>query len=249
MVQAGDSLYQIGKRFGVDYHLLSRRNRIAKPYTVYVGQRIYLTKNAPISNQIPIPHSPQVKLHHPRIRTTVRHPTVVTPPSKAHKKMRAKHVTHPRRARKHHRVPPHRAHEHRRTRHAIAKGTGNHHLHWPVHGVVTSKFGPRGSRMHDGIDIGAKIGTSVTAAAAGEVVYSDHRLTGYGNLIIIRHSSDLFTAYAHNQRNIVHRGDRVHSGQVIAKVGKTGRATGPHLHFEVRRGTTPVDPLLYLPKQ
>ncbi|MDQ6951226.1 MAG: M23 family metallopeptidase [Mariprofundales bacterium] len=103
--------------------------------------------------------------------------------------------------------------------------------------------------MHDGIDIGVKIGTPVTAAAAGTVVYSDHRLTGYGNLIIIRHSRDLFTAYAHNQRNLVRRGDRVRSGQIIAKVGSTGHSTGPHLHFEVRRGTTPVDPLLYLPKR
>jgi len=103
--------------------------------------------------------------------------------------------------------------------------------------------------MHDGIDIGAKLGSPVIAAADGTVVYSDHRLAGYGNLIIIRHRKNLFTAYAHNQKNLVHRGDKVRAGQKIARIGKTGHSTGPHLHFEVRRGTTPVDPLLYLPKR
>lgn len=101
--------------------------------------------------------------------------------------------------------------------------------------------------MHDGIDIGAKTGTAVHAAASGEVVYSDHRLSGYGRMIIIRHSPDLFTAYAHNQRNLVRKGNRVKAGEVIARVGSSGRASGPHLHFEVRRGETPVDPLAYLP--
>jgi len=74
-------------------------------------------------------------------------------------------------------------------------------------------------------------------------------LSGYGKLVIVRHSGNVFTAYAHNQRNLVRKGDRVRSGDVIARVGSSGRATGPHLHFEVRRGSTPVDPLAYLPKR
>lgn len=101
--------------------------------------------------------------------------------------------------------------------------------------------------MHDGIDIAAPEGTPIHAAAAGEVVYADSRLAGYGKLIILRHRYNQFTAYAHNQRNLVHKGDRVKAGQVIARVGKTGRATAPHLHFEIRRGSTPVDPFSYLP--
>ena len=122
-------------------------------------------------------------------------------------------------------------------------------LIWPVTGQLSSKFGPRKNRMHDGIDIAAKEGAPVSAAAAGLVVYADSRLTGYGNLIIIRHSSDLFTAYAHNQKNLVKRGDQVSSGQRIALVGTSGRSSAPHLHFEVRRGETAVDPLAYLPKR
>jgi len=120
-------------------------------------------------------------------------------------------------------------------------------LIWPVDGVVTSRFGRRHGRMHDGIDIAAPRGTPVRAAASGVVVYADRRLAGYGNLIILRHDANLFTVYAHNQRNLVRVGQRVRQGQTIALVGSTGRATGPHLHFEVRIGAKPVDPLAYLP--
>ncbi len=101
--------------------------------------------------------------------------------------------------------------------------------------------------MHDGIDISASEGTAIHAAANGEVVYADQRLSGYGRMVIIRHANNMFTAYAHNQRNLVKKGQRVKQGAVIARVGHSGRATGPHLHFEVRRGTTAVDPLAYLP--
>jgi len=122
-------------------------------------------------------------------------------------------------------------------------------LHWPLDGKVSSRFGRRHGRAHDGIDISAKEGTPVRAAAAGKVVYADNRLSGYGNLIIVRHSSDMFTAYAHNQRNLVGKGAQVKRGDIIARVGHTGRASGSHLHFEVRRGPTPVDPQAYLPRR
>ncbi|MDQ6953300.1 MAG: M23 family metallopeptidase [Mariprofundaceae bacterium] len=103
--------------------------------------------------------------------------------------------------------------------------------------------------MHDGIDIAVKDGTPVHAAADGIVVHSSARLSGYGKLIIIRHSDQLFTAYAHNQQLLVKVGDRIRAGQVIAKSGHSGHSTGSHLHFEIRIGTNPVNPLLYLPKR
>jgi len=123
------------------------------------------------------------------------------------------------------------------------------HLHWPVRGKVTRGFGSRHGRPHDGIDIAVPEGTPVRASAAGDVVYSSRRLTGYGNLIIIRHSHDMFTAYAHNQTNLVRRGKHVKRGDIIARAGHTGRATISNLHFEIRRGPTPVNPLVYLPKR
>ena len=119
-------------------------------------------------------------------------------------------------------------------------------LAWPVHGVVTSSFGPRVGRAHDGIDIGAPTGTAVYAAASGEVMFASHH-GGYGNVVILRHKDDLVTVYAHHEVNLVAIGQKVKRGEAIAKVGATGRATGPHLHFEVRRGTRPQNPLRYLP--
>jgi murein DD-endopeptidase MepM/ murein hydrolase activator NlpD len=90
------------------------------------------------------------------------------------------------------------------------------------------------------------VGTPVLAAAAGKVIYADSKLRGYGKLVVIRHAGDLVTVYAHNRRLLVREGQQVRGGEVIAEVGKTGRATGYHLHFEVRRGDRPVDPLGYV---
>lgn len=119
-------------------------------------------------------------------------------------------------------------------------------LRWPVEGPVTSRFGRRDGRAHDGIDIGAPKGTKVLAAADGEVLFSA-RHGGYGNLVLVRHGRDLVTVYAHHEQNLVRKGQRVRAGQAIAKVGTSGQATGPHLHFEVRRGVNPENPLQFLP--
>jgi murein DD-endopeptidase MepM/ murein hydrolase activator NlpD len=117
---------------------------------------------------------------------------------------------------------------------------------WPVHGRLTSRFGWRRSRMHQGIDISVRSGTPVHAAEAGRVIYAS-RLGGYGNVIVVRHSRRYETVYAHNRRLRVGRGTAVQKGDVIAEAGDTGNARGSHLHFEVRRDDDPRDPLLFLP--
>lgn len=227
IVRKGDTLYSIGKRFGVDHRLLARRNHIGWPYTIYVGQELSLTRIAPRAQYIPVPKSTPSKSALPKSSsTTSRAKSTTTKSHSVEKKPSTPNYDAP-----------------------AVNGVASSRLRWPVTGMVTSQFGRRGSRMHDGIDIDADEGTPVHAASSGEVVYADQRLSGYGKMIIIRHNNDLFTAYAHNQRNLVSKGDKVKSGDVIARVGKTGRATGAHLHFEVRRGSTPVDPLAYLPKR
>jgi lipoprotein NlpD len=121
---------------------------------------------------------------------------------------------------------------------------------WPVEGQVTASFSPKettAKRRHDGIDISALTGTMVRAADGGKVVYSDNKMRGYGNLIIIEHHDHFFTIYAHNEENLVKEEVIVNKGDAIAKVGKTGSATGPHLHFEIRKGSTPLDPMRFLP--
>ncbi len=120
-------------------------------------------------------------------------------------------------------------------------------LAWPVGGTPTSGFGVRNGAHHDGLDIPMALGTPVRAAEAGRVIHSGDGLAGYGNLVIVRHAERISTVYAHNRRNRVRVGEFVERGQVIAEVGRSGNATTPHLHFEVRRDGSPVDPLRYLP--
>ncbi len=118
---------------------------------------------------------------------------------------------------------------------------------WPVVGNVTSKFGPRGETFHDGIDISAQEGSPIRAIERGEVIYSD-QLRGYGNLIILRHPGGFASVYSHNRKNLVREGQKVAKGEVIGEVGRTGRVSGPHLHFEIRKDNVARDPLFYLPQ-
>ena len=118
---------------------------------------------------------------------------------------------------------------------------------WPVSGSLNSGFGPRGSSFHDGVDIAAPEGTPIRAVEHGEVIYSD-QLRGYGNMVILRHSGGIVSVYAHNQANLVRDGQQVARGEIIARVGSSGRVTGPHLHFEIRKNNLAQDPMLYLPQ-
>jgi murein DD-endopeptidase MepM/ murein hydrolase activator NlpD len=118
---------------------------------------------------------------------------------------------------------------------------------WPISGTINSGFGPRGSSFHDGIDIAAPAGTPIRAIESGEVIYSD-QLRGYGNMVILRHAAGFNSVYAHNERNLVREGQQVSRGETIARVGNTGRVTGPHLHFEIRRDNKAQDPLHYMPR-
>ena len=118
-------------------------------------------------------------------------------------------------------------------------------LIWPVNGPVTSPFGWRWGRMHQGIDIGAGTGTPIRAAATGTVIYCGWE-SGYGNLTVLDNGGNLATAYGHQSSIAVACGQQVNQGDVIGYVGCTGHCTGPHLHFEVRINGSPVDPLGYL---
>jgi len=118
-------------------------------------------------------------------------------------------------------------------------------LAWPVHGVIFSPFGARARDQHDGIDLAAPEGSPVVAADAGTVLFVGSK-RGYGNLILVGHDRDLVTVYAHNRENLVRIGQKIERGALIARVGKTGNATGPHLHFEVRVAARPLNPLTFL---
>ena len=120
---------------------------------------------------------------------------------------------------------------------------------WPLaSGTLTSNFGPRGRSFHDGIDIGAPPGTVVRAARDGDVIYSD-TLRGYGNVVIVQHAGGYVTVYAHNEQNLVDAGSKVKQGDPVGKVGRTGRTSGPNLHFEIRKDNVARNPIYFLPTQ
>lgn len=134
----------------------------------------------------------------------------------------------------------------RRQAEADALRHGGLDFAWPVRGRISSRFGMRGRRPHEGVDIAARSGSLVRSAEAGRVVFSGH-MGGYGNVVIVRHNPAYATVYAHHRKNRVRKGGFVDKGGVVGEVGSTGNASGPHLHFELRRDEVAQDPLLFLP--
>ncbi|MBR0833667.1 LysM peptidoglycan-binding domain-containing M23 family metallopeptidase [Bradyrhizobium manausense] len=118
---------------------------------------------------------------------------------------------------------------------------------WPVRGKVITSYGAKtNGKSNDGINVAVPEGTPVKAAEDGVVAYSGNELKGYGNLVLVRHSNGYVTAYAHASELLVKRGDTIKRGQVIAKSGQSGEVASPQLHFEIRKGSSPVDPLQFL---
>ena len=193
VVTPGETLFRIGKAYGISYQELARVNGIKDAGQIRVGQRIFVPGAT-----------------HPLPVETIT-PTEPTPAE------------------------------------PILPEPGFDTFLWPVNGMINSGFGPRGSSFHDGIDIGAPEGTPILAIEAGEVIYSD-QLRGYGNMVIVRHAGGVVSVYAHNEANLVREGQTVARGEVVAKVGSTGRVSGPHLHFEIRRNNAAQDPVRYLPQ-
>jgi murein DD-endopeptidase MepM/ murein hydrolase activator NlpD len=128
-----------------------------------------------------------------------------------------------------------------------AKGAGGAAFRWPVRGRIIAGFGPKpNGQQNDGINLSVPEGTPIKAAEDGVVAYAGNELKGYGNLVLIRHPNGFVTAYAHASELMVKRGDTIKRGQTIAKAGQTGTVTSPQVHFEIRKGSAPVDPTQYL---
>jgi murein DD-endopeptidase MepM/ murein hydrolase activator NlpD len=126
---------------------------------------------------------------------------------------------------------------------SLPNDAGGLDFRWPARGRVIAGFGTGGN---DGINIAVPEGTPVRAAESGIVAYAGSELKGYGNLILIKHDNNFVSAYAHNSELLVKRGDQIRRGQVIANSGRTGNVNAPQLHFEIRKGSDPIDPMPYL---
>ena len=118
---------------------------------------------------------------------------------------------------------------------------------WPLKGKILVGFGKRSGKRHQGVDIEGREGTPIVAIYDGIVTYSNNKLRGYGNMVIIKHNEDYSSVYAHNRINLVREGERVKKRQAIAQVGATGWADVPHVHFEIRERGKAVNPVFYLP--
>ncbi len=258
IVRKGDSLYVLARRQGISVRELIDANGLRPPYLVRPGQRLKLP--APkyhvvgkgdtvyaISRAYRVDMASLVRANRIKAPYTIRvgqklalpgsaRPSAVTPkprakvgksgskPARKSAKTRTAKTAVP--------APPPRA---------------GKRFAWPIKGKVVSRFGAKPGGLHnDGINIQVKAGQPVRASENGVVAYSGNELRGFGNLLLVRHDGGWITAYAHNEKLLVSRGDKVSRGQVIAQAGNTGNVNSPQLHFEIRKGATAVNPQQFL---
>lgn len=269
-VQRGDTLYAIAFQHELNYQDVARWNGIGPPYTIYPGQRLGMTPEA--GGYTDLPESrvaantaarPQASTRQPPAarRGTGDSPTITTiarpnisssrpigdnsnnqpPPASTQPRINTAPAQPA--------VTPDRPPAAGRT--AAATGTRNSggvEWLWPVAGGRVNRGFVDGENNRQGLDISGSPGQPVLAAASGTVVYSGPGLTGYAELIIIKHNDELLSAYGHNRRRLVQEGENVRAGQQIAEVGRSPRGED-ELHFQVRRLGKPQDPRDYLPRQ
>lgn len=238
-IAPGDTVSELAQLYRVDFARLAARNNLSAPFTIYVGQKLVIPawkdpsrpvpRNRPETRPDPQPArqiaaAPAQSLPKPRIKPTPRAGEAETPAARATTATR--------------RPPAALPDPHQRSGFV-----------WPVQGPIVLGFGPsKGGLYNDGINIGARQGTPVKAAENGVVAYVGNELRGFGNLILINHADGYVTAYAHTDKMLVKRGQRVKRGQNIATVGSTGAVNQPQLHFEIRKGRKARNPLKILPR-
>jgi murein DD-endopeptidase MepM/ murein hydrolase activator NlpD len=224
----GDSLYGLSRSYGVPLTELQRVNGITDPRSVRVGTVLRVPGATNGTHVASIAEPPARVAEAPQVIQSTHQPTVINR-RETQVAARTDDVStgtiNP---------PPRSA-------------SATDKLRWPVHGKIITGFGQRNDGTHnDGINLAVPQGTAVHAAEAGSVAYAGSELKGYGNLILVRHDNGWVTAYAHNEQLLVKRGDKVQRGQVIAKAGRTGSVDQPQVHFELRQGSKPVDPVPFL---
>jgi lipoprotein NlpD len=236
-VRKGDTLYAIAFSYGVDPMDVARLNGISSPYTIYPGQKIQLmTPGAGSRNP---DGSSAVKITTLKTPAPVTTRTVETPKSSSGEKPAPVQTTPP---------EPAKSAEVAATAPSPTSNTPDPtSWKWPTEGRVIRGF-VAGDPARNGLDIAGKEGQAINATSAGQVVYSGNGLIGYGELIIVKHSEKMLSAYAHNRVRLVKEGDQVWAGQKIAEMGRNS-SDEQVLHFEIRALGKPVNPLTYLPNR
>lgn len=219
----GETLYSIAWRYGLDYRNLARANKIGSGYNIYPGQTLDLRTD----------YLPAI--------TSTGSKTVVPPSSKSTPPARTASVKKPSDSRSNTLTKPETTVANNSFSNSVVR------WRWPALGPVVSSF-QRGDPNSEGIAISVKKGESVTAAAQGTVVYAGEGLRGYGKLLIIKHSKQYLSAYAHADRILVAEGRKVQAGQKVAEIGSSGTEK-TKLYFEIRKDGKPINPLRVLPKR
>src|ERR1700728_4022256 len=221
VVAPGETLHSIARLYGKSVMVLATANNIRPDTMVKVGERIIIPGVQPGA-----PVAPRAQAQ------------VAPPPGPSLATAESPHSA---------RVATPEAPAQDNTIKTAEPAGGLPSFRWPVRGRVIAGFGPTPNGLqNDGINLAVPEGTPVKAAEDGVVAYAGNELKGYGNLVLIRHANGFVTAYANTSELMVKRGETVKRGQVIAKSGETGNVTSPQLHFEIRKGATPVDPSQYL---
>ncbi|MFK8034128.1 MAG: peptidoglycan DD-metalloendopeptidase family protein [Hyphomicrobiales bacterium] len=226
-VTQGDTLYSIARRHGVKVGSITAANNLGQSTSIKIGQMLVIPGqgSAQVPAQVPVQNTQQQQ-------NTATARAVVPVQKQIEPKARPVAFT-PQKAEKPKQAQP--------------KKSGNLAFRWPVKGRVISTFGDKtNGERNDGINLAVPDGTAIKAAEDGVVIYSGNELKSYGNLVLVRHSNGWVTAYAHNKALNVNRGDKVRRGQQIAQAGATGSVSSPQLRFELRKGSTPVNPLDHL---
>ncbi|MFK7830715.1 MAG: peptidoglycan DD-metalloendopeptidase family protein [Congregibacter sp.] len=222
-VLRGDTLYAIAFRYGLDYRRFAAANRIPLPYTIFPGQTLRLREaELAQSSAVATPKVPASSSSAPRKPVSTKPAPVRTAPAIPTTEEKAAETV------------------------STPSPAGNVAVSawlWPARGQLKRRFE---SSLHKGIDIAGKRGDPVVASAAGRIVYAGSGIAGYGLMLIVRHNDTYLSAYGHNDSLLVGEGDDVRSGETIARRGSSG-TDSVKLHFEIRRGGRPVDPLQLLP--
>ncbi len=269
-VQGGDTLNGISRLFNVSVSEMAKMNDLPAPYTLEKGQVIRLPARQPkleqeFASNAPMPSFGGEQLSAPMKVGSVEAEVLAPPPGmEQNQSVTPAVITSSPATASQSGFPPQPSAKSAEAAAPVVKpaevqkvaatiapkiparsGTGR--FMRPVDGTVISKFGPKDDGMHnDGINIKATRGTAVRAAENGVIAYTGNELSGYGNLVLVRHADRYMTAYAHLDKTLVKKGDTVKAGQSIGTVGSTGQVDSPQLHFEVRKGTQALNPDLYL---
>lgn len=220
-VKAGETGIAIARAYGLAWRDLIALNKLQEPFVLRVGQRLRLT---PVLTPTPRPAPPQTLEQRARAFDITVDDVMTGGQPAANGPV------------------PRAAGEERPAPLPAVTGTAPA-FRWPLPGRIISGFGPKpGGRFNDGVNLKASPGEAVRAAGDGVVAYAGDAIPGFGNLLLLKHAGGWVTAYAHNEALLVMRGARVKAGEVIARAGQSGAVAEPQLHFELRRGRTPVDP-------